>query len=61
MLDARPPRTRHLGPDLVHVDLDVQLDPAGSAVEIARRIEAAVRERHPQVQRVSLRFPEPWS
>jgi cation diffusion facilitator family transporter len=55
--DARMPRTMHLGPELVHVDLDVFVDPAASAVELSRRIEAVVTEKHPTVQRVSLRFP----
>ena len=55
--DVRMPRTMHLGPELVHVDLDVWLDPSSNAEEISRRIEAAVQERHPQVRRVSFRFP----
>jgi cation diffusion facilitator family transporter len=57
--DARPPRTMHLGPDLVHVDLDLEVEPGAPGIELSRRIEAAVRARHPQVQRVSFRFPEP--
>ncbi len=60
VVDVRMPRTMHLGPELVHVDLDVCLEPEASGVDASRRIEAAVRERHPEVRRVSLRFPE-WS
>ncbi len=63
VLDAREPRTMHLGPDTVHVDLDLQVDPGttgGDVMTLSREIEAAVRERHPQIRRVSLRFPE-WS
>lgn len=61
VLDVQPPRTMHLGPDLVHVDLDIELDASHSGrwlVDTTRRIEAAVRHRHPQVHRVSLRFPQ---
>jgi cation diffusion facilitator family transporter len=56
--DAREPRTMHIGPDQVHVDLDIYLDASASAVEVWRRIEAAVRDKHPEVRRVSVRFPE---
>lgn len=52
------PRTLHLGPDLVHVDLDLEVAPGVNAIEISRRIEAAVRARHPEIRRVSFRFPE---
>jgi len=55
---ARTPRTRHLGPELIHVDIDIQLAPEASGVDASRRIEAAVRQKHPEVQRVSLRFPD---
>lgn len=54
---AGTPRTVHLGPDHVHVDLDVTLDPDGNLLDIARRIEAEVRDKHPQIRAVSLRFP----
>jgi cation diffusion facilitator family transporter len=60
VVDAHSPRTMHLGPDLVHVDLDLRVDPTLTAADIlatSRSLEAAVRERHPRVQRVSLRFP----
>lgn len=56
--DVLVPRTVHLAPDLVHVDLDLRLDGTRDAVETARRVEAAVRAKHPQVHRVSVRFPE---
>lgn len=57
--DVTLPRTMHLGPDLVHVDLDVEVEPGADVVEMSRRVEAAVRARHPQVRRLSFRFPEP--
>ena len=53
------PRTLHLGPEQIHVDLDVRVEPSGSVddlLETTRRIEAAVREEHPAVKRVALRF-----
>ena len=50
------PRTMHVGPERVHVDLDIHLDGDVDAVEITRRIEHDVREHHPLVQRVSFRF-----
>jgi cation diffusion facilitator family transporter len=53
------PRTLHLGPDLVHVDLDLEVEPGTDAIELSRRIEAAVRGRHALVRRVSFRFPAP--
>jgi divalent metal cation (Fe/Co/Zn/Cd) transporter len=56
--DAREPRTMHIGPDHVHVDLDIYLDASASAVEVWRRIEADVRDKHPEVRRVSVRFPD---
>jgi cation diffusion facilitator family transporter len=56
--DARTPRTMHLGPELVHVDLDLAVEPSASAVDVSRRIEAAVREKHPEIRHVSVRFPE---
>lgn len=58
---VQAPRTMHIGPETVHVDLDVELDASGTAgdvVETARRIENAVRAQHPLVKRVSLRFPK---
>lgn len=60
VLDVRAPRTMHIGPEIVHVDIDVEVDPAASAVTIQRGIEAAVRDKHPYVRWVSIRFPE-WS
>jgi cation diffusion facilitator family transporter len=52
-------RTLHLGPELVHVDLDLEVEPGMDVIEMSRRIEAAVRARHAEVRRVSFRFPEP--
>jgi cation diffusion facilitator family transporter len=60
ILDAEPPRTMHMGPDIVHVDLDVQLDKSRSGdelVETVRRLEEEVRRAHPMIKRLSLRFP----
>lgn len=61
VIDARLPRTMHFGPELVHVDLDLHVDPSRTTIELlatSRELEAAVRDRHPAVKRVSLRFPE---
>ena len=55
------PRTMQLGPELVHVDLDVFVDDSRTArelIDLCRRIEARLRERHPQIHRVSFRFPD---
>ena len=60
VIDADPPRTMHLGPEIVHVDLDVHVDPdrtSGELVETARRIEQEITAEHPMIKRVSLRFP----
>ena len=54
------PRTVHLAPDLVHVDLDVAFDPdrtAGELQEATRKLEELVHQHHPEIHRVSLRFP----
>lgn len=60
VVDVRRPRTMHIGPDRVHVDLDVKVDPSASAVDISRQIEAAVCSAHPRVKHVSVRFPD-WT
>lgn len=57
VVDARPPRTMHVGPDAVHVDIDVMVEASASGVEISRGIEAAVRAKHPSVKHVAVRFP----
>lgn len=59
VVGVEPPRTMHLGPDHVHVDLDIHVETPASAdelLETSRRIEDSVRECHPIVKRVSLRF-----
>jgi cation diffusion facilitator family transporter len=56
--DVRAARTMHIGPDVVHVDLDLVVEPSASAVDVSREIEAAVRDKHPEIHRVSVRFPE---
>jgi cation diffusion facilitator family transporter len=57
VLDVQAARTLHVGPDVVHVDLDLRVDPSSSIIETTRAIEAAVHERFPQVHRISFRFP----
>ena len=55
------PRTMQLGPELVHVDIDLFVDASRSGrelIDMCRGIEAKLRERHPQIHRVSFRFPE---
>lgn len=59
IVDAHLPRTMHFGPEAVHVDLDVEIDPAmqaGELVKIVNQLEAKVRERHPVVHRLQVRF-----
>ena len=57
--DVQVPRTLHLGPDQVHVDLDVTPAPETSAKDLGdavKWIEAAVHAQHPEVSRVSIRL-----
>jgi cation diffusion facilitator family transporter len=59
IVDAHLPRTMHFGPEAVHVDLEVEVDPAmraGELVETVNELEAKVRERHPVVHRLQVRF-----
>jgi cation diffusion facilitator family transporter len=56
--EVRDARTMHIGPDVVHVDLDLIVESSASAVDVSRRIEAAVRDKHAAIRRVSVRFPE---
>jgi cation diffusion facilitator family transporter len=58
VVDAQPPRTMHVGPAVIHVDLDIELaaDARADAVATARRIEAAVQAKHPKVAGVFVRF-----
>jgi cation diffusion facilitator family transporter len=59
VLEAARPRTMHIGPDVVHVDLDVRIDASHSGrdvIETCKKIDAAVRAEHPSVRRVSLGF-----
>jgi cation diffusion facilitator family transporter len=58
-LEVKAPRTLHLGPDVVHVDLDVKPDtsrPAADLVAATHEVEEEVRARHPVVRRVAFRF-----
>ena len=57
--EVLPPRTLHLGPDHVHVDLDVKPAPDVSARALGdavKWLEAAVHASHPEVSRVSIRL-----
>jgi len=59
IVTANAPITMHFGPDHVHVDLEVEVDPAltaGQLVETAHALEDKIRERHHVVWRVWLRF-----
>ena len=56
---VQSPRTLHLGPDHVHVDLDVTPAPNTSAHDLGlavKWLEAAVHAKHPEVSRVSIRL-----
>jgi cation diffusion facilitator family transporter len=55
------PRTMQLGPELVHVDLDLFVDASRTGrelIDLCRGIEARLRERHAEIHRVSFRFPD---
>ena len=57
--DVQLPRTLHLGPDHVHVDLDVTPPPETSAKALGdaiKWIEATLHEAHPEVSRISIRL-----
>ena len=59
IVTANAPVTMHFGPDHVHVDLEVRVDPtltAGQLVEAAHALEDKIRDRHHVVWRVWLRF-----
>lgn len=61
VIAVHTPRTMQLGPELVHVDLDLFVDTSRSAselIELCRGIEARLRERHAEIHRVSFRFPD---
>lgn len=59
IVDANLPRTMHFGPEQVHVDLEVKVDPAmraGDLVDMLHRLEEKVREVHTVVRRLNVRF-----
>ncbi|MEP6859655.1 MAG: cation diffusion facilitator family transporter [Deltaproteobacteria bacterium] len=59
LADVRKPRTLHLGPDQIHVDLDIHAHAdvtARQLRELLQWLESAVHEAHPEVQRVSIRL-----
>jgi len=54
---SEQPLTMQLGPDQILVNVDLSLQPGMSGdqqIAVLNRIECAIRERHPQVIRVSL-------
>jgi len=57
--EASLPRTMHIGPDMVHVDLDIRLEgdlSTSDIVEATHRIEDAVRGAHPRIRRLFVRL-----
>lgn len=50
------PRTIHLGPETIFVDLELDIDPATDLREAMRAIEIAVREKHPDVGEVAFQL-----
>jgi divalent metal cation (Fe/Co/Zn/Cd) transporter len=59
IVDANLPRTMHFGPEMVHVDLELRVDPALTAdalVTTIHHLEERIREAHPVVRRLSVRF-----
>ncbi|HEY6032706.1 MAG TPA: cation transporter, partial [Kofleriaceae bacterium] len=59
LIEVATPRTLHLGPDHVHVDLDVQARGDVSARELGEllhALERSVRAAHPEVGRISIRL-----
>jgi cation diffusion facilitator family transporter len=59
IVEANLPRTMHFGPEMVHVDLELRVDPGLSAADLVDTIhdlEAKVHEAHPLVRRISVRF-----
>ncbi|HEX5057786.1 MAG TPA: cation diffusion facilitator family transporter [Kofleriaceae bacterium] len=57
--EASLPRTMHIGPDMVHVDLDIRLQgdlSTSDIVEATHRIEDAVRAAHPRIRRLFVRL-----
>jgi cation diffusion facilitator family transporter len=59
IVEANLPRTMHFGPEMVHVDLELRVDPelrAGELVDTIHRLEGRVREKHPVIRRISVRL-----
>ncbi len=59
LMNADSPRTMYIGPDVLHVDLDIRVDRSasvGELVDTVRSLEAEVRDKHPAIRRLSLRF-----
>lgn len=59
LAEVQKPRTLHLGPDHIHVDLDVHAHADVTAQqlgELLHWLENAVHEAHPEVQRLSIRL-----
>jgi divalent metal cation (Fe/Co/Zn/Cd) transporter len=59
LAEVHAPRTLHLGPDHIHVDLDLHAHANVTAQqlgELLQWLETAVHAKHPEVQRVSIRL-----
>ncbi|HET9987795.1 MAG TPA: cation diffusion facilitator family transporter [Kofleriaceae bacterium] len=59
LADVHKPRTLHLGPDQIHVDLDIHAHADVTAKqlgELLKWLESAVHDAHPEVQRLSIRL-----
>ena len=59
LVQVAAPRTLHLGPDHIHVDLDVQARADVTAQELGallKGLEDAVHAAHPEVGRISIRL-----
>jgi cation diffusion facilitator family transporter len=59
IVEASLPRTMHFGPEMVHVDLELRVDPGLSAADLVdtlHDLEAKIHEAHPLVRRISVRL-----
>jgi len=59
LCEVKKPRTLHLGPDQIHVDLDIHAHgdvTVQQLGELMRWLESEVHDAHPEVQHVSIRL-----
>jgi cation diffusion facilitator family transporter len=56
VLDVRRTLTMHLGPEHVHVDLDLHLDPTAPVIDVCHEIEDAIRAKHQTIHHVFVHF-----